>query len=112
MSIVQVRLMEHTVKEWSRDVDKLLLKYDWLLLFNIPKLLKLSKLLRSAFRPDSDAEEIMVEIGFLFCSDVQAREEVIVAIKVTIIALKLVSVLFNILSSFCHFAGFTGGITK
>jgi len=89
MSIVQVRLMEHTVKEWSRDVDKLLLKYDWLLLFNIPKLLKLSKLRRSAFRPDSDAEEIMVEISFLFCSDVHAREKVTLAIKVTIIALTL-----------------------
>ena len=78
--------MEHTVKEWSRRIDKLLLKHDWLLLFNIPKLLKLSKLLRSAFRPDSDAEEIMEEIGFLFCSDVQARQKVIVAIKVTVIA--------------------------
>ena len=79
--------MEQTVKEWSQSVDKLLLKYDWLLLFNIPKLLKLSKLLRSAFQPDSDAEEVMEEIGFLFCSKVQAREKVIVAIKVTIITL-------------------------
>jgi len=89
VSIVQVRVMEQTVKEWSRDVDKLLLKHDWLLLFNIPKLLKLSKLLRSAFQPDSDADEVMEEIGFLFCSEVQAQEKVTVAIKVTIITLTL-----------------------
>jgi len=89
VSIMQVRVMEQTVKEWSQNVDKLLLKHNWLLLFNIPKLLKLSKLLRSAFQPDSDAEEVMEEIGFLFCSEVQAREKVTVAIKVTIIALTL-----------------------
>ena len=89
VSIVQVMQMEHTVRKWSQDVDKLLLKHDWLLLFNIPKLLKLSKLLRSSFRPDSDAEKVMEEIGFLFCSDVEAREKVTLAIKVTIIALTL-----------------------
>ena len=108
---MQVRVMEQTVKEWSRDVDKLLLKHDWLLLFNIPKLLKLSKLLRSAFQPDSDAEEVMEEIGFLFCSEVQAREKVTVAIKVTIITLTL-DIFFIVLSSLFMLAGFTEHITK
>ena len=105
--------MEHTVKEWSQNIDKLFLKHDWLLLFNIPKLLKLSKLLsyRSAFRPDSDAEEIMEEIGFLFCSDVQARQEVMVAIKVTVIALTIDLALFFILLSYMP-AGFIDHITK
>ena len=106
--------MEHTVKEWSQNIDKLFLKHDWLLLlFNIPKLLKLSKLLsyRSAFRPDSDAEEIMEEIGFLFCSDVQARQEVMVAIKVTVIALTIDLALFFPILSYMP-AGFIDHITK
>ena len=81
--------MEHTLNEWSQNVESLLLKHKWLLLLNIPKLHKLSKLLRSSFRPDSDAEDIMDEIGFLFCSSVQARQKVTVAIKVIIFALTL-----------------------
>ena len=101
------------MKEWSQNVDKLLLKHDWLLLFNIPKLLKLSKLLRSAFRPDSDAEEIMEEIGFLFCNDVQARQEVMLAIKVTIIAQTLDFAVFIVLRIFSFMtAGFIDQITK
>ena len=92
--------MEHTVKKWSQNVDKLLLKHNWLLLFSIPKLLKLSKLLRSSFQPDSDAKEVMEEIGFLFCSEVlQGREKVMAAIKVTNIALTLNLVLLIALSS-------------
>ena len=104
--------MEHTLNEWSQNVESLLLKHKWLLLLNIPKLRKLSKLLRSSFRPDSDAEDIMDEIGFLFCSSVQAREKVTVAIKVIIFALTLDLVLFMILSSLFMLAGFTEYLTK
>ena len=104
--------MEHTLNEWSQNVESLLLKHKWLLLLNIPKLHKLSKLLRSSFRPDSDAEDIMDEIGFLFCSSVQAREKVTVAIKVIIFALTLDLVLFMILSSLFMLAGFTEYLTK
>ena len=74
--------MEHTMKKWSQSIDKLLMKHNWLLLFNISKLLRLSKLLRSAFHPDSVAVNILEEISFLFHSDVQARREVALAIKV------------------------------
>ena len=100
VSMVQVRTIEQTMKEWSQNVDKLFLEHKWLLIFNIPKLLKLSKLLRSAFQPDSDAEEIMEEIGFLFCNDVQAREKVTVAIKVTINVMSLDLELFTVISIF------------
>ena len=81
-AIVQVDQMEHTMKKWSQSIDKLLMKHNWLLLFNISKILRLSKLLRSAFHPDSVAVNILEEISFLFCSDVQARREVVLAIKV------------------------------
>lgn len=74
--------MEHTMKEWSQNIDKLLLKHKWLLLFSISKILRLSKLLRSAFHPDSDAVNVLEEMSFLFCSDVQVRNEVVLAIKV------------------------------
>ena len=104
--------MEHTLNEWSQNVESLLLKHKWLLLLNIPKLRKLSKLLRSSFRPDSDAEDIMDEIGFLFCSSVQAREKVTVAIKVIIFALTLDLVLFMTLSCSFMLAGFTEYLTK
>jgi len=73
---------------------------------------ELSKLLRSSFRPDSDAEDIMDEIGFLFCSSVQARQKVTVAIKVIIFALTLDLVLFMILSSLFLLAGFTEYLKK
>ena len=113
VSLMQVMQMEHTVKEWSQNVDKLLLKHDWLVLFSIPKLLKLSKLLRSSFQPDSDAKEVMEEIGFLFCSEVlQGREKVMAAIKVTNIALTLNLVLLIALFIICILAGFTEHITK
>jgi len=104
--------MEHILNEWSQNVESLLLKHKWLLLLNIPKLRKLSKLLRSSFRPDSDAEDIMDEIGFLFCSSVQARQKVTVAIKVIIFALTLDLVLFMILSSLFLLAGFTEYLKK
>ena len=81
-STLQVVAMELTMKVWSQTVDKLLLKHKWLLLFSIPKLLKLSQLLRNAFYPDHDAKQIMEEIGFLFCSNIQARAIVVLAIKV------------------------------
>ena len=77
--------MEHTMKEWSQSIDKLLLKHDWLLLFSISKILRLSKLLRSAFHPDSVAVNVLEEMSFLLCSDVQARKEVELAIKVKIL---------------------------
>ena len=77
--------MKHTMILWSQSVDKLLLKHDWLLFFTIPKLLRLSKLLRSAFHFNSEAIDILEEISFLFCSDVQASEEIVLAIKVILI---------------------------
>ena len=104
--------MEHTLNEWSKNVESLLLRHKWLLLLSIPKLRKLSKLLRSSFQPDSDAEDIMEEIGFLFCSSVQAREKVTVAIKVIIFALTLDLVLFMTLSCSFMLAGFTEYLTK
>lgn len=73
--------------EWSQSVDRLLLKHHWLLLFSLPKLLRLSKLLKRAFQTDDGAKEVMLEIGFLFCSDMKSREKVLDAIKVTVIAL-------------------------
>lgn len=78
--------MEHTMDEWSRNIDRLLLKHHWLLLFSLPKLLKLSQLLRSAFQPDYDAKKIMYEIGFLFCGQMEARKQVLRAVKVIILA--------------------------
>ena len=78
--------MEDKVDGWSQDLDRLLLKYHWLLLFSLPKLLKLSKLLICAFQPDFDAKEIMHELGFLFRSEVKARKQVIDLIKVIVIA--------------------------
>lgn len=74
---------------WSQNIDRLLLKHHWLLLFSLPKLLKLSQLLISAFQPDYDANKIMHEIGFLFRSEVKARKQLLRAIKVMIIALTL-----------------------
>ena len=96
---------------WSQNIDRLLLKHHWLLLFSLPKLLKLSQLLRSAFQPDYDANKIMYEIGFLFRSEVKARKQLLRAIKVIIIALTLhlQTALFYF---FLHFAGFLDHITN
>ena len=77
--------MKHTMIKWSQSVDKLLMKHDWLLFFTIPKLLRLSKLLRSPFDLNSESVDILEEISFLFCSDVQASGEIVLAIKVMLI---------------------------
>ena len=74
--------MEHIMKEWSQAVDKLLLRHSWLLLFSIPKLLRLSKLLRSDFHLDSLAIKIMEETSFLFSRQVKDSGRVVLAIKV------------------------------
>ena len=96
---------------WSQNIDRLLLKHHWLLLFSLPKLLKLSQLLRSAFQPDYDANEIVHEIGFLFHSGVKARKQLLRAIKVIIIALTLHFANCFILL-LLHFAGFLDLITN
>ena len=70
------------MKVWSQDIDKLLLRHIWLLLFSIPKLLRLSKLLRSDFHLDSLALNIMEETSFLFSRQVKDSERVMLAIKV------------------------------
>ena len=74
--------MEHIMRVWSQDIDKLLLSHNWLLLFSIPKLLRLSKLLRSDFQLDSLAMKIMEEISFLFSRQVKDSGRVVLAIKV------------------------------
>ena len=74
--------MEHVMKVWSQDIDKLLLRHKWLLLFSIPKLLRLSKLLRSDFHLDSLAMKIMEETSFLFSRQVKDSGGVMFAIKV------------------------------
>ena len=74
--------MEHIMKAWSQDIDKLLLRHSWLLLFSIPKLLRLSKLLRSDFQLDSLAMKIMEETSFLFNRQVKDSGGVMLAIKV------------------------------
>ena len=76
--------MEHIMKEWSQDVDKLFLRHSWLLLFSIPKLLRLSKLLRSDFHLDSLAMKIMEETSFLFSRQVKDSGRVVLAIKVSL----------------------------
>ena len=83
---MQVKQVEHTMDEWSHSVDRLLLKHHWLLLFSLPKLLRLSKLLRCAFQTDDGAVEVMQEICFLFCNDMKSREKVLDAIKVIVIS--------------------------
>ena len=83
---MQVKQMEDKLDGWSQDLDRLLLEHHWLLLFSLPKLLKLSKLLISAFQPHFDAKKIMHELGFLFRSDVKARKRVMGPIKVSVIA--------------------------
>ena len=77
--------MENKMDGWSQYLDRLLLDHHWLLLFSLPKLLKLSNLLISAFQPDFDVKKIMHELGFLFRSDVKARKQVMGCVKVTII---------------------------
>ena len=74
--------MEHIMKEWSQDVDKLLLRHNWLLLLSIPKLLRLSKFLRSDLQLDSLAMKIMEETSFLFSRQAKDSERVVLAIKV------------------------------
>ena len=73
--------MEHIMKEWSQDVDKLLLRHSWLLLLSIPKVLRLSKLLRSDFHLDSLALKVTEETSFLFSRQVK-DSGVVLAIKV------------------------------
>lgn len=98
---------------WSQYLDRLLLEHHWLLLFSLPKLLKLSKLLISAFQPDFDAKKIMDELGFLFRSDVKARKQVMGCIKVTVIAYTLLftRMMLSYLS-LISFAGFIDDFTK
>ena len=74
--------MEHIMKEWSQDVDKLLLRHNWLLLLSIPKLLRLSKFLRSDFQLDSLAVKIMEETSFLFSRQAKDSGRVVLAIEV------------------------------
>ena len=74
--------MEHIMKVWSQGIDKLLLRHSWLLLFSIPKLLRLSKLLTSDFQSDSLALNIMEETSFLFNRQVKDSGGVMFAIKV------------------------------
>ena len=90
--------------EWSQSVDRLLLKHYWLLLFSLPKLLKLSTLLRRAFQTDDGAMEVMQEISFLFCSDMKSREKVLDAIKVVVRPLDCIwqIVFYCFILSFCR----------
>ena len=74
--------MEHIMKVWSQDIDKLLLRHNWLRLFSIPKLLRLSKLLRSDILLDHLAMKILEEISFLFSRQVKDSGRVMLAIKV------------------------------
>ena len=101
---MQVKQVEHTMDEWSHSVDRLLLKHHWLLLFSLPKLLRLSKLLRCAFQTDDGAVEVMQEICFLFCNDMKSREKVLDAIKVIVIALYCIwqIVFYCFILSFCR----------
>ena len=74
--------MEHIMKVWSQDIDKLLLRHNWLRLFSIPKLLRLSKLLRSDILLDHLAMKILEETSFLFSRQVKDSGGVVLAIKV------------------------------
>ena len=56
---------------WLQRVTELCSKYDWLLFFNVPKLLILYHLLREK---DLNLEAIVHEISFL-CSNEQAALE-------------------------------------
>ena len=72
--------------EWSQNLDRLLLKHHWLLLFSLPKLLKLSTLLRSPLQEDYDPGTVMQEISYLLCSGMETKKQVMGAIKVIRIA--------------------------
>ena len=104
--------MEDKMDGWSQYLDRLLLEHHWLLLFNLPKLLKLSKLLISAFQPDFHAKKIMDELGFLFRSDVKDRKQVMGCIKVTVIAYTLHFTRMMSYLSLISFAGFIEDFTK
>ena len=72
--------------EWSQNLDRLLLKHHWLLLFSLPKLLKLSTLLRSPLQEDYDPGTVMQEISYLLCSGMETKKQVMGAVKVIRIA--------------------------
>ena len=64
---------------WLRHVDELRSQYDWLLFFNVPKLLLLYHLL---LEENPNLEAIVHEISFLCSNEQGALESVRVAVEV------------------------------
>ena len=59
--------VEKQVMDWSKKVTTLRSKYSWLLFFSVPKLLLLYQMVKEAnLDLDSDIENVMGEVAFLF----------------------------------------------
>ena len=77
---MQVHEIEKMLNTWMQHADELRSQYDWLLFFNVPKLLLLHSLLR-AKKPDLEA--IVHEISFLFSNEQASWESMRKLVKVS-----------------------------
>ena len=69
--------VEQQLTQWRSDLEEWYSKYDWLLFLNLPKVLKLYKLLQT-----KGVSQIATEVGFLFPNTSATRKALRIAVKV------------------------------
>ena len=74
--------LEERLKNWQNDLLQLQENYDKLLLFRIPKILRIHRIL---LLPEDDIKikEILQEVAFLFPSLSSPREKIAAALQVS-----------------------------
>ena len=90
--------MKDTLEEWTKELNSLRKEHIWLVFFSMPKLLLLSKVLTILFQDERDFEEIVQEVSFLFCSDLDMQESIEMAVKVCQLDLDVLTVIVSFLN--------------
>ena len=76
--------VEKQVMDWSKKVTTLRSKYSWLLFFSVPKLLLLYQMVKEAnLEFDSDIDNVIREVAFLFENKKNVRSTLRPIVKVS-----------------------------
>ncbi len=72
----RVKETEGTLESWKKRVTELRSQYDWLLFFNIPKILRLYNMVSKCQDRVEELDEIVSEISFLCDNNESSRQNI------------------------------------